>query len=174
MVPVMPDDSLPITIRDAQPGDERDIFSLIRELARFEHLEHQLEGSAEELGRQLFGPSPGAWALVALMGDRIVGYALCFSTFSTFLTRRGVWLEDLFVTESMRRRGIGSALFDAVVEGAQKLQAGRVEWSVLDWNEKAIAFYQSRGAQVLPDWRICRLGDIKTSSPPSLSSQPEP
>jgi GNAT superfamily N-acetyltransferase len=145
------------TIRRAKPGDEAAIFALIEELAGFESLAHQLHGSAEALGRELFGPSPAAWALVAQAEDRIVGYALCFTTFSTFLTKRGIWLEDIFVTESRRGRGIGSALLDAVIEVARRTHSGRLEWSVLDWNERAISFYRNRRAQVLPDWRICRL-----------------
>jgi GNAT superfamily N-acetyltransferase len=130
---------------------------LIEELARFERLEHQLKGSPEELGAQLFGDPPGAEAIVAEHEGRIVGYAIFFSTFSSFLTRRGVWLEDLFVTERERGRGIGKALLGGVARVAERRGAGRFEWAVLDWNTRAIAFYRAVGATVLPDWRVCRV-----------------
>lgn len=147
----------PFAIRAAGPGDTDALFALILELARFESLEHQVSGSAVQLALDLFGPSARAWATVATVEELVVGYALCFSTYSTFLTRPGVWLEDLYVSEKQRGRGIGRALFDAVAEQAKAQGAGRLEWSVLDWNQKAIDFYEERGATVLPDWRICRM-----------------
>lgn len=152
-----PDLEPSLVIRAAEPSDAPAIFALIVELAHFESLEHQLSGSAAQLADDLFGPHARAWATVATIDEVVVGYALCFATYSTFLTRAGVWLEDLYVTQHERGRGIGRALFDAVAEQAKERGAGRLEWSVLDWNQKAIDFYESRGATVLPDWRICRI-----------------
>jgi hypothetical protein len=145
------------TIRPARPGDEDHIFLLITELARFESLEHQLEGGPRQLAEALFGHAPAAEALVAEHEGQIVGYAIFFTTFSTFLTRPGIWLEDLFVTESERGRGTGKALLGAVGALAKRRGAGRFEWSVLDWNQHAISFYQRLGATLMPDWRICRV-----------------
>jgi GNAT superfamily N-acetyltransferase len=144
-------------IRPAVPGDERALFELIRALARFERLEDTVTGSAEALGRHLFGERPAAEALIAEDGGVAVGFALFFPTYSTFLTRPGVYLEDLFVLESHRRRGIGGALLAEVKRVAEARGAGRLEWSVLDWNAGAIAFYERFGATVLPQWRICRV-----------------
>jgi len=143
-------------VRLARPGDEQRLFELISELARFENLEHQLRGSATELARALFCPHPVAEALVAERHGQIVGYAIFSTTFSTFLTRPEIWLEDLFVTQAERGRGIGQSLLGAVAALAHERNAARFEWAVLDWNERAIDFYRARGVTVLPDWRICR------------------
>ena len=86
-----------------------------------------------------------------------VGFALFFPNYSTFLTKPGIYLEDLFILPAYRRRGIGKAMLTYLARLAVERQAGRLEWSVLDWNQSAIAFYQSIGANVLPDWRICRV-----------------
>jgi GNAT superfamily N-acetyltransferase len=145
----------PWTIRPAQPGDEVVIFELIRELARFERL--TVEGSAEALGIHLFGERPLVEALLAEVQGRAVGYALYFTTYSTFLTRPGIYLEDIFVQEGHRGAGIGGALLGRVRAIAEARGAGRMEWTVLDWNERAIAFYERFGARILPDWRICRV-----------------
>jgi GNAT superfamily N-acetyltransferase len=145
------------SIRPASAGDERALFRLIGELARFERLEHKVSGSAEQLAEHLFGARPVAEALLAEASGEAVGFALFFSSYSTFLTRPGVYLEDLFVLESHRRLGIGRALLEAVRQLARLRGAGRLEWSVLDWNQNAIAFYERFGATVMPDWRICRV-----------------
>jgi GNAT superfamily N-acetyltransferase len=145
-------------IRAARPGDESALFSLILALARFEQLEHTVTGSAEQLGLHLFGERPLAEALIAesASGDAL-GFALFFGTYSTFLTRAGLYLEDLFVVPEARRHGIGTALLRAVGRLARERELGRLEWAVLDWNADAIAFYEKLGASVLPDWRICRV-----------------
>jgi GNAT superfamily N-acetyltransferase len=145
------------TIRPARPGDEEHIFRLLRELARFEKLEHELTGSAEALGVFLFGERPAAEALVAVRDNTLIGYALFFTTFSTFLTRPGIYLEDLYVTEAERGTGVGKALLRGVAEVACARDAGRLEWSVLDWNKVAIDFYVASGAKLMDDWRICRV-----------------
>ncbi|HWA71363.1 MAG TPA: GNAT family N-acetyltransferase [Polyangiaceae bacterium] len=146
-----------VRIRAARPGDERGLFELVQQLAVFEQLSHVVSGSAEALGRHLFGERPAVEAIVAEAADRLLGFALFFGTYSTFLTRPGVYLEDLFVLESERGKGIGRALLSEVRRIAEARGAGRLEWSVLDWNENAIRFYRGFGAEVLPDWRICRI-----------------
>jgi GNAT superfamily N-acetyltransferase len=145
------------TVRSARPGDEEHIFRLVRELAQFEQLEHQLVGNAAALGSHLFGERPAAEALIAERGSDVVGYALFFTTYSTFLTRPGIYLEDLYVSEPERGTGVGKALLRRVAQLACERNAGRLEWSVLDWNQRAIDFYVASGAKVLPDWRICRV-----------------
>ncbi|HVR63588.1 MAG TPA: GNAT family N-acetyltransferase [Polyangia bacterium] len=144
-------------IRAAAPGDEHVLFELICSLARFEKLDHTVTGSAAALRAHLFGPRAAAEALLAEEDGGAVGFALFFPTYSTFLTKPGIWLEDLFVLETHRRRGIGRALLAEVRRIAEARGAGRLEWSVLDWNQNAIALYTRFGAQVLPEWRICRL-----------------
>lgn len=145
------------TIRFARPGDEEHIFRLVRELAQFEKLEHELTGSAAALREHLFGDRPAAEALVAERGNHVVGYALFFTTYSTFLTRPGIYLEDLYVSESERGKGVGKALLRRVAQLARERNAGRLEWSVLDWNQRAIDFYVASGAKLLPEWRTCRV-----------------
>jgi GNAT superfamily N-acetyltransferase len=155
-------------IRPARPGDEHGIFALVQALAEYEHLTHAVTGSAQKLAQDLFGPRPAAEALVvdaaptreALAQEAaspLVAFALFFSNYSTFLTQPGLYLEDIFVLPAQRRRGIGKALLKAVARVARDRNCGRLEWSVLDWNASAIAFYESLGASVLPDWRICRV-----------------
>ncbi|MBW4418843.1 MAG: GNAT family N-acetyltransferase [Myxacorys californica WJT36-NPBG1] len=149
-------------IRSAISSDVPEIFSLIQALAEYEKLAHQVTGSAEALALHLFGdPSkPGGTcveAIVAQSSDQLVGFALFFHNYSTFLTKPGLYLEDLFVLPNYREMGIGRALITKVAEIAVERNCGRLEWSVLDWNENAIAFYQRIGATVLPDWRICRV-----------------
>ncbi len=143
-------------IRPARSGDETLLFELILELAKFEHLEHSVAGSPAELAEHLFGARPVAEALLAEAGKSPLGFALFFTTYSTFLTRPGLYLEDLFVREEFRGSGVGSALLREVARLARARNAGRLEWAVLDWNANAIAFYEKLGATVLPDWRICR------------------
>jgi GNAT superfamily N-acetyltransferase len=148
----------PYAIRPAVRGDEPALFHLVKELAAYECLSHAVTGTAAELGLHLFGDRPVAEAVLAEDKDGAVGFALFFTNYSTFLTRPGLYLEDLFVLDSHRRRGIGRALLMEVRRIAQERGAGRLDWSVLNWNEGAIAFYQSLGADILPDWRICRVG----------------
>lgn len=146
-----------VAIRAARRGDEQALFELISELAHFEKLEHSVTGNAERLAEHLFAERPVAEALLAERGAVAVGFALFFTSYSTFLTRPGIYLEDLFVRESERGRGVGRALLSEVRRIAAARGAGRLEWSVLDWNERAIRFYEQIGATVLPDWRICRI-----------------
>jgi GNAT superfamily N-acetyltransferase len=144
-------------IRPAAPGDEHAIFGLIEALAEYEHLTHAVSGNPERLASHLFGARPAAEALVVEAEQRLVAFALFFGNYSTFLTQPGLYLEDIFVLPAYRRGGIGKALLSAVARIARERQCGRLEWSVLDWNASAIAFYERVGASVLPDWRICRI-----------------
>ncbi len=147
----------PLTIRSAQPADVPAIFELICALAEYEKLSHQVTGDAGALALHLFGDRPYAEALVAQWEGKTVGFALFLHNYSTFLTQPGIYLEDLFVLPSVRGKGIGKALIQTVAAIAVERGCGRLEWSVLDWNEPAIGFYRTMGASILPDWRICRV-----------------
>ncbi len=149
-------------IRQGTAEDVPQIFGLIQALAEYEKLSHQVTGTLEDLREHLFGNRVYAEAIIAELDGReidskIIGFALFFPNYSTFLTKPGIYLEDLFVLPEYRRRGIGKAMLSYLGKLALERDAGRLEWSVLDWNESAIAFYQSMGAKVLPDWRICRV-----------------
>lgn len=144
-------------IRPAAPGDVPAMLTLMRELAEFERLTHLFVATEQALCEALFGVRPTVEALVAERGGRIVGYALFFHNFSTFLSRRGLYLEDLYVQPTLRGSGLGTALLRQVAAIAVERQCGRFEWSVLDWNQRAIDFYTKMGAAVLPDWRIVRI-----------------
>jgi GNAT superfamily N-acetyltransferase len=145
-------------IRPATIQDVPAIFSLILALADYEKLSDQVTGNSETLQADLFGENPCIEAIVAeIEPNQIVGFALFFTSYSTFLTRRGIYLEDLFVLSEYRGIGIGKALITNLAQIAVSRDYGRFEWSVLDWNEPAIAFYTRIGAEILPDWRICRV-----------------
>jgi len=157
----------PFSLRNAELKDVGAIVQLIRDLAEFEQLTHLLQVTPEKLRPQLFGERPAAEALVAERGGEVVAFALFFTNFSTFLAQPGLYLEDLFVTPSHRGRGIGQAMLTRLARLAVERGCGRFEWSVLDWNENAIRFYQRMGATVMPDWRICRIaGDALESFRP--------
>src|ERR1700737_3853595 len=133
-----------MAIREAGPDDLDEICALIRELADYEQLSSEVVFDRDVVGHHLFGPKPGARALMAEDGDppEVAGFALWYPTFSTFLGQDGIWLEDLYVRPARRGRGLGMAL----LQHLRGLTPGRVEWAVLDWNEPAIAFYRSMGA----------------------------
>jgi GNAT superfamily N-acetyltransferase len=153
-----PDSGAPATIRFARREDVPAIVGLIRELAQYERLEHLVQASPALLEPQLFGPRPGCECLVGEGADgAIVGFALFFHNFSTFLCRPGLYLEDLFVQPAARGTGLGRELLVALARIAVERGCGRFEWSVLDWNVSAQAFYERMGATLLPDWRICRV-----------------
>ena len=145
------------TIRTATISDVETIFTLIKALADYEKLSHLVTGNSQDLAEHLFGDQPYIEAIVAEVKDQVVGFGLFFSNYSTFLTKPGIYLEDLFVLPEYRRQGIGRAMLSYLANLAIARNVGRLEWSVLDWNENAIAFYQKIGATVLPDWRICRV-----------------
>jgi GNAT superfamily N-acetyltransferase len=144
-------------IRPATQRDVSVIAALIRGLAEYEKLSHQVALDEERLAEHLFGPRPLAEVLLAEEAGEAVGFALFFPTYSTFLARPGIYLEDLFVQPSCRRRGHGKALLQAVARKAVELGCGRLEWSVLNWNESAIRFYRSLAAVALEEWTIYRL-----------------
>jgi len=148
------------TIAAAGPGDVADIHALVQALAEYEKLDTACISTVADLDDALFGARPAAEALIARkngISEPAVGFALFFHTFSTFLGRRSLWLEDLFVRPENRGAGIGRALLTALAGIARDRGCGRFEWAVLDWNESAIRFYQGLGAVVLPDWRIARV-----------------
>ncbi len=144
-------------IRFSEPGDVAAIVALIGELAEFEQLTHLLALTADKLQPYLFGPKPVVEALVGEVEGEVVAYALFFTNFSTFLAKPGLYLEDLYVRQAHRGSGMGKALLTRMAQIAVERDYGRFEWSVLDWNEEAIRFYEGMGASVMPEWRICRL-----------------
>ena len=150
-----------VSIQAARERDVAVLHALIRALADYEKLGAQVVGTAEDLQRELFSARPVIEAVIAWDNERetesALGFALYFHNYSTFLARRGLYLEDLFVVCEARGRGIGKALIRHCARVAVERGCGRFEWSVLDWNQPAIEFYQSIGAAMLPDWRICRL-----------------
>jgi GNAT superfamily N-acetyltransferase len=148
-----------IAIRRARPDDAALILSLIRELAEYERLSHQCIASVESLARHLFPPDgpPAAEVLIGAVDGRDEGFALFFPTFSTFLARPGIYLEDLYVRPAARGRGLGQALLTHLAWLAVERGCGRLEWAVLDWNEPAIGFYQSLGAAPMNEWTVYRL-----------------
>jgi GNAT superfamily N-acetyltransferase len=133
--------------------------NLVRELAVYEKLEHRARATPDDFRAHLFGPRPVAEAVVAEVAGEVVGFALFFKTFSTFLGRPGIYLEDLFVRPEHRGVGIGKALLATVARRAVDRGCGRLEWSVLDWNAPSIAFYQAAGATALDDWVVYRIAD---------------
>ncbi|MFP4101134.1 N-acetyltransferase family protein, partial [Coleofasciculus sp.] len=146
-----------LRIQPATPTDVPVLFELIQALAEYEKLSHLVTGTVDALQDHLFGAKPYVEAILAEYEGQTVGFALFFSNYSTFLTKPGIYIEDLFVRPEFRRQGIGKALLTYMAQLAIERDCGRLEWSVLDWNETAIAFYQRLGATVLPDWRICRV-----------------
>jgi GNAT superfamily N-acetyltransferase len=144
-------------VRPARPEDVPEVHSMIGALADYEKLTGLFVASEADIREALFGPEPVAGALVAWADGEPAGFALFFSHFSTFLGKRGLWLEDLFVRPAHRQRGCARALLKALAALAVERGCGRFEWAVLDWNEQAIDFYRSLGASVLPDWRIVRV-----------------
>jgi ribosomal protein S18 acetylase RimI-like enzyme len=152
----------PFILRAAELRDVAPIVQLIRDLAEFEKLAHLVQVTPEKLRPQLFGERPAAEAMVAEAGDgkangEVIAFALFFTNFSTFLAQPGLYLEDLYVKPEHRGCGIGKALLTALAGLAVERDYGRFEWSVLDWNENAIRFYEGMGATVMPEWRICRV-----------------
>ncbi|HEX4806159.1 MAG TPA: GNAT family N-acetyltransferase [Conexibacter sp.] len=147
----------PCEIRPAERADVNLLLELIGALADYERLRDEVALDGELLERHLFGERPVAEALLAEVDGAAAGYALFFPTFSTFLGRPGIWLEDLFVRPERRGAGIGGALLRHVAALAVARGCGRLEWSALDWNEPALAFYRGLGAQRLPEWHLHRL-----------------
>jgi len=144
-------------IRAAMPADVAELLRLIHELAVYEKLEHLAVGTPPQLHEALFGKRPVCEALVAEVEGRAVGFALYFATFSTFLCKPGLYLEDLFVEPAHRGSGIGKALLKRLAAITVERGGGRFEWRVLDWNEPSIRFYEGLGATLLREWLLARL-----------------
>jgi GNAT superfamily N-acetyltransferase len=144
-------------IRPAAPADVPLILSLIRELAVYEKLADQVSATEADLKTALFGARPHAECVIAELGGKPVGFALFFHNFSTFLAKPGIYLEDLYVKQELRGKGVGRALLAHLASLAVRRGCGRFEWAVLDWNEPAIGFYKSLGAKMMDDWKINRL-----------------
>lgn len=148
-------------IRDARPDDLDEILALVHELARYEREPEAVTATRDDLGTHLFGPEPAARVLIAEAADgAVAGFALWFRTFSTWLGRDGIWLEDLYVRPAHRRHGLGRALLGEL----RTRTRGRVEWAVLDWNTPAHDFYRTLGAEPLGEWTTWRWPPV-TSGP---------
>jgi len=145
------------SIRPALPSDVSHIHAMIVELAVFEKLEHLVVATEALLHDGLFGARPSCEAIIGEEDGKVVCFALLFHNFSTFLTKKGLYLEDLYVLQSHRGKGYGTKMLTRLAQIAVERNCGRFEWSVLDWNEPAIGFYKQMGADILPDWRICRV-----------------
>lgn len=145
-----------LVIRPTEKRDVANIVALIRAMAKYEKLTHQLELNEATLDESLFSKNPVPRGLVATIGGKTIGYAIYFYNFSTFLGRKGIYLEDIYVDTEYRGKGIGDSLFRKVAEIACLENCGRMEWVALDWNKPAIDFYESRGAKMHEEWRLFR------------------
>ena len=146
-----------IQITEATERDVAVILDLIRQLAEYERLADRVTATEDQLRKTLFGARPAAEVLLAAVDGKTVGFAVFFSNYSTFLAKPGLYLEDLFVEPHARGQGIGTALLARLAQLAVERDCGRVEWSVLDWNEPSIHFYESLGAVPLSEWTTFRL-----------------
>jgi len=133
------------------------LLELVRELARFERLDHEFQATVESLSDSLFGPNPVAGALLAQCGGQPAGYGLYFFTFSSFVGRPGIWLDDVYVRPGFRRCGLGRALIKAVAQVGAERNCGRFEWTALNWNIDALEFYRGLGAEVMNEWVLLRM-----------------
>jgi len=147
----------PCEIRPATREDAPLLIELIGELAEYERLRDEVVLDVALVERHMFGERPAAEAVIAEAGGETAGYALFFPTFSTFLGRPGIWLEDLYVRPALRGAGIGRALLAHLAQLAVTRDYGRLEWSALDWNAPALGFYERLGAQRMPEWHLHRL-----------------
>ena len=149
----------PPIIREARASDVPELLAMFVELAEYEDLLHELRATEKQLGEALFGPHPVAEVLIAEYEDpqAVIGYALYFPTFSSFLASTGLWLEDLFVRPAHRRMGVGRVLLAAVAARLRERGGERLEWAALDWNEPALRFYDGLRARTMPEWITYRL-----------------
>ena len=147
----------PCQISPASQADLPEILAMIRELAEFEHLLHEVVATEDRLARDLFGERPFVEVVIARAGADTAGFALFFHNYSTFMGRPGIYLEDLYIRPAYRGRGCGKALLAHVARLAVERGCGRFEWSVLDWNQRAIDFYQALGAKPMSDWTLMRV-----------------
>ena len=146
-----------LAIRAARPDDSALIFALVRELADYEKLSGEVDATPERIAAALFAPEPRLFCDIAEWSGAPAGFAVWFLNFSTFRGRHGIYVEDIFVRPAFRGRGIGKALMARLAKRCVDKGWARFEWAVLDWNKPSIDFYRSIGAQVMNEWRICRL-----------------
>lgn len=161
-------------IRSATPDDVPQILRLVRDLAEYERALHEVKATEEDLRAHLFGPDPKAFALIAEHEGRVVGFAVWFLTFSTWLGRHGIYLEDLYVDPEMRGRGYGKLLLAELARIADERGYGRVEWAVLKWNTPSIEFYRSLGALPQDEWDVYRLTGDAIGSLAASAATPAP
>lgn len=146
-----------LVLRAAAPADAALIFALVRELAEYEKLAGEVAATEQQIAAALFGSEPRLFCEIAEWSGEPAGFAVWFLNFSTFRGRHGIYLEDLFVRPPFRKRGIGKALMARLAKRCVEEGYARFEWAVLNWNAPSIAFYKSIGAQVMDEWKICRL-----------------
>lgn len=163
-----------IEIRAAAPDDVPLVHALIGELAAYERLRHAVTATEDDLRRALFGERPSCEAVLALVDDAPVGFALFFHNYSTFVGRPGLYLEDVYVRPAARGAGVGTALLQHLAALAVERSCGRMEWAALDWNESAVRFYQGLGAERLDDWRLFRLAGEALRRVADRAAEPDP
>ncbi|MCP3414943.1 MULTISPECIES: GNAT family N-acetyltransferase [Bradyrhizobium] len=146
-----------LTIRRARPDEAGLVFSLVRELAEYEKLLHEVHASEADIAEALFGANPQLYCDIAEWNGEPAGFAVWFVNFSTFAGRHGIYLEDLFVRPALRGKGIGKALLVHLAKQCLANGWSRLQWAVLDWNAPSIAFYKSLGAEMMDEWTICRV-----------------
>jgi diamine N-acetyltransferase len=146
-----------LVLRAAAKADSALIFSLVRDLADYEKLSDEVDATPEAISAALFSAQPRLFCDIAEWSGEPAGFAVWFLNFSTFRGRHGIYLEDLFVRPAYRKRGIGKALMARLAKRCVDQGWARFEWAVLDWNKPSIDFYRAIGAQVMDEWRICRL-----------------
>ena len=150
-----------LTLREAVPGDEAQIIAFIRGLAEYERLAHEMVATEDDIATWTFGPDKVIDVVLADYRGQPAGFALYFQSFSTFLGKPGIYLEDLFVKPELRGKGIGTALLVYLAKITTERGFGRLEWSVLDWNTPSIEFYRSLGAVGMDEWTVNRMtGDV--------------
>ncbi|MGN1286008.1 MAG: GNAT family N-acetyltransferase [Bradyrhizobium sp.] len=153
-----------LTIRRARPDEAGLVFSLVRELADYEKLLHEVRASEADIAEALFGESPRLFCDIAEWNGEPAGFAVWFVNFSTFAGRHGIYLEDLFVRPALRGNGIGKALLVHLAKHCLANGWSRLQWAVLDWNAPSIAFYKSLGAEMMDEWTICRVSGAALSA----------
>ena len=146
-----------VTIRQARPQDSALIYALVKELAEYERLSHEVDATEQQLAAALFAPHPRLFCDIAEWNGAPAGLALWFLNFSSFRGRYGIYLEDLFIRPEFRGKGLGKALMAKLAQRCLREGWTRFEWAVLEWNKPAIDFYTAVGAKVMDDWRLCRL-----------------
>jgi GNAT superfamily N-acetyltransferase len=146
-----------LIIRGARPDEAGLVLSLVRELAEYEKLLHEVEATEADIGEALFGPHPRLFCDIAEWNGEVAGFAVWFINFSTFSGRSGIYLEDLFVRPALRGKGIGKALLSHLASECVANGWSRLQWSVLDWNTPSIEFYKSLGAVLLDEWTVCKV-----------------